>query len=438
MTPKQMLPALLIAASLSCETTQPMGERALDYWTPQSELSYTDRVYMSTVRGVQFFKKGFDLAPPVVQLGDEEPLILRFDDLRPDPEQLMYTLVHCDAQWRPSDLMVNQYITGTPTDLVPPGQQSYLTAQSFIQYELEVPNELMRPAVSGNYLLKVFRNNDQDDLVLTRRLLVYEQRVEINARMQASRDVELRDIAQHIDLNVRYPGMNIPDPFSDLSITVLQNMRWDDARTGFKPKFLRDRELIYDLPKETSFLGGCEWRNYDLKNVRYNSPRVQRIVTAPDGLSEAFIVPDTRRNIRVYIEEPDINGKFLVRNDQVDGDPLGADHVWVDFTLPMDAPLGNGEIYVYGGFSDFQCKKENRMVWMAEQKAYTLRTLIKQGYINYCYAYLPGGSSKPDLTTIEGSHFQTENDYLILVYVKDQGMRYDRLAGMRFLNTRRP
>jgi hypothetical protein len=217
----------------------------------------------------------------------------------------------------------------------------------------------------------------------------------------------------------------------------LQNMRWDDARTGAKPKFLRDHELIYDLPKETQFLGASEWRGFDLKNLRYNSPRVSRITTGPDGRAEAFIVPDTKRNIRVYIEEPDINGKFLVRNDEANGDPLGADHVWVNFGLPMDGPLSSGEIYVYGGFSDMQCKKENRMVWMPDLKAYTLRTMIKQGYVNYCFAFLPNGSTKPDLTTIEGSHFQTENDYLVLVYLKDYTLRCDRLVGMRFVNSRK-
>ena len=427
----------LCSIALACSSVQPLSTETADAYWPPTDVIYEDHIYSPTVRAVQFFKKGFDLAPPIIELGSMDPLVLRFDDLQPDPEQLMYTIVHCDAQWRPSDLMVNQFIAGSPTDLVPSAEQSYLTLQPFLQYTIELPNEFIRPTIAGNYLIKVYRNNDQDDLLLTRRFMVYEQRVEIQSRVQGSRDIELRDIAQHVDLTIRYPGVTVPDPFSDLSVTVLQNMRWDDARTGMKPKFLRDHELVYDFPKETQFLGGSEWRNYDLKSLRYNSPRVARITTGPSGLAEAFIVPDAKRNIRVYIEEPDINGKMLVRNDEANGDPLGADHVWVNFGLPMDGPLSSGDIYVYGGFSDFQCKKENRMVWMPDLQAYTLRTMIKQGYVNYCFAFLPHGSSKPDLTTIEGSHFQTENDYLVLVYVKDYALRCDRLVGMRFINSRR-
>ncbi|HRT53203.1 MAG TPA: hypothetical protein P5291_03925, partial [Flavobacteriales bacterium] len=133
----------------------------------------------------------------------------------------------------------------------------------------------------------------------------------------------------------------------------------------------------------------------------------------------------------------DLNGKLFVRNDQMDGDPLGADYTWVNFTLPLDAPVASGGIYVYGGLTDFQCQKDFRMTWTPEEKAYTLRAKVKQGFVNYCYAYLPPDSDVPDLTTIEGSHFQTENDYLVLVYVKDYALHCDRLVGVRFVNSRR-
>ncbi len=433
---RDMLPLFPLILAAACTETQPVVERPPDYWAPQ-ELVCEDRVYSPTIGTVQFFKKGFELAPPVIELGAQDPLVLRFDDLQPDPEQLSYTVVHCDAQWQPSDLMTSQYIAGTPTDFVSPAEQSRMTLQPFIQYTVEVPNEFMRPAIAGNYLLKVFRNGDEEDLLLTRRFLVFEQRLDVQATIQASRDVELRDIAQQVDLVVRYPGMTITDPFGDIRVTMLQNMRWDDARTGFKPKFLREHELVYDYPKEGQFLGGSEWRVYDLKNTRYVTNEIQRITRSPDGLDEVFLLPDEKRNIRVYVESPDLNGKLFVRNDQMDGDPLGADYTWVDFTLKLDGPLSSGDLYAYGGFSDFQCKKEYRMVWMPDLKAYTLRARIKQGFVNYCYAYLPSGADKPDLTTVEGSHFQTENDYLVLVYVRDYSLHCDKLLGLRFVNSRR-
>ena len=42
-----------------------------------------------------------------------------------------------------------------------------------------------------------------------------------------------------------------------------------------------------------------------------------------------------------------------------------------------------------------------------------------------------------DISAIEGSHYQTENEYLVLVYFSDRQQRCDRLVGLRFLNSRR-
>ncbi|MBL8002461.1 MAG: DUF5103 domain-containing protein [Flavobacteriales bacterium] len=397
----------------------------------------TDRTYSPTIRTVQFFKKGFALAPPVLELAAQEPLVLRFDDLQANTENLSYTLVHCDADWRPSDLMPTQYLQGSPYDMVPGPASSFNTLQNFLEYEVEVPNEVMRPTISGNYVIKVYRSGDESDVVLTRRFLIFEQRVQVDARLTASRDVEVRDIAQQLDLTVRYPGVNVQDPFNDLKVTVLQNFRWDDARTGLRPKFIRDRELIYDMPPQALFRGGNEWRNYDIKDIRFATQRIAHIRPGP-LVYEITLLPDPSRNIKVYFDQPDLNGRMLVRNDDVDGDPLGTDYVKVSFTLPMEMPLAGGEVFVYGALSDMQCQERYRMQWNETRKAYELEALVKQGFVDYVYAWLPAGAEAPDLTRFEGSHFQTENDYVVLVHVRDHTLRCDKLMALEFLNTRRP
>lgn len=406
------------------------------YYAPQ-EIRYENHVYSPTVHTVQLFKKGFELSPPIIELGSPDPLVLRFDDFSPNVEDLSYTVVHCDAQWRPSDLVPSQYLDGVPTDFVPTPRQSFNTLQPFLEYELEFPNDLMRPTVAGNYLMKVFRGTDQEDLVLTRRFLVFEDRVKIDASIVPPRDIDVRDIDQQLDLTLRYPGITIPDPFSDLTVVALQNNRWDDARTGFRPKFIRDNELIYDHPRQGLFAGGNEWRGADLKSVRYSTTRVARYIDSPEGLDEAVLQPEEKREFRVYLDMPDINGKYLVRNDLVRDDPLSADYLYVDFTLPRTHEEPGGDVYVYGAISNFQCRKEFRCSWDEAKKAYTARVLIKQGYFDYVYAFLPSGATVPDLARLEGSHFQTENDYVVLVYIRDYQLRCDRLLGLRFLNSRK-
>jgi hypothetical protein len=433
------LPLLLIIA---CGTAQP-GTRAHqgpptehEYWSA-SELRYEDRTYRPTIHTVQLFKEGFELAPPIIELGGPDVLVLRFDDFSPDPEPLSYTIVHCDAVWKPSDIMPGQYIEGAISDYLPPARLSFNTLQPFIQYEVALPNNMMRPTRSGNYLLKVFRGSDEEDLILTRRFMVFEQRVQIDAAVRASRQVDLRDVAQQVDLTVRHPNLPVQDPFNEVHVAMLQNMRWDDLRTGFTPRFMRGAELVYDFPEQGLFMGGNEFRNFDLKDLRFATQLVERIEPGPgEGVYHAHLVPQPKRNIRVYFDQPDLNGRFFVRNDFFDGDPLGADYVMVHFTLPMPAPMMH-EVYVYGAFSDWRCTKENRMTWDRDLSAYTAAILLKQGFYDFAYVTLPRNATVPDITAVEGSHFQTENDYVVLVYFTDRMQRVDRLVGVRFLNSRR-
>ncbi len=434
--------ALATIMTLGCGTTQPgVGTRngpptEHEYWS-FTELRYEDHVYSPTVRTVQLFKEGFELAPPIIELDGEEVLVLRFDDLHPDPEALSYTMVHCDAKWQASDMMRGQYLVGADSDFLPPARQSFNTLQPFLQYEVLLPNAMMRPARSGNYLLKVFRGSDEDDLVLTRRFMVFEQQVQIDAAIRASRQVDLRDQAQQVDLTIRHPNLPVQDPFNEIHVSMLQNMRWDDLRTGFTPRFMRGTELVYDHPEQGLFMGGNEYRNFDLKDLRFATQLVERIEPGPgEGVYHAHLVAQPKRNIRVYFDQPDLNGRFFVRNDFFDGDPLGADYVMVHFTLPLAAPMMD-PVHVFGAFSDWKCTPENRMTWDPTRKAYTAAILLKQGFYDFSYVTMPPKARTPDITAIEGSHFQTENDYLVLVYFTDRMQRLDRLVGIRFLNSRR-
>lgn len=427
-------PLLLITAT-SCGSATPVAAGEPVEYYQETTLRYEDHVYSPTVHTVQLFKKGFELAAPITDLETMDPLVLRFDDLQPNIENLSYSVVHCAADWTPSDLMPGQYLSGALSDYIPTGRQSYNTLQPFIHYELEFPNQMFRLSRSGNYLLKVYRGSDEEDLILTRRFMVAEQKVMVDARVLATRDVDLRDAAQQVDLTIRHPGLYIQDPFGDVHVTILQNMRWDDARTGLQPRFVRDNELVYDFPPQGLFMGANEYRNFDLKNLRYLTRNVARISPGEGaGVYDAYLLPEQKRNLRVYDNQRDINGKYLVKNDIVDGDPLGADYVNVHFNQPMAEELDE-TLFVYGGFSDFLCRKENRLTWYPEENTYKATLLLKQGYYDFTYAALPKSSNKPDLSLVEGSHYQTENDYLVLVYLTDRQQRYDRLVGIRFVNS---
>ncbi|NMD01400.1 MAG: hypothetical protein GYA62_16990 [Bacteroidales bacterium] len=77
------------------------------------------------------------------------------------------------------------------------------------------------------------------------------------------------------------------------------------------------------------------------------------------------------------------------------------------------------------------------MTYNYDKKQYELTLLLKQGFYDYAYAYLTDKSTKADFGFIEGNHYETENDYYIFVYWRNNSFRYDRLVGVKAVNTSR-
>jgi hypothetical protein len=71
------------------------------------------------------------------------------------------------------------------------------------------------------------------------------------------------------------------------------------------------------------------------------------------------------------------------------------------------------------------------MEYDADKKCYYLYTYLKQG--GYDYMYYVVGHNGVTALPLEGSHWQTENEYTIWVYYRSFGARYDRLVGCKVL-----
>ena len=131
---------------------------------------------------------------------------------------------------------------------------------------------------------------------------------------------------------------------------------------------------------------------------------------------------------RPYTLYPDINGNFVIRS--VDGGETSteADYTWVHFSLETFENIGQDNIYVYGNFNGWQLTEENKMSFDERLKIYTCKLLLKQGFYNYLYV-TANEEGKINNHAIEGSFYQTENDYTVLVYFKPFGSRYDQVIG---------
>ena len=144
---------------------------------------------------------------------------------------------------------------------------------------------------------------------------------------------------------------------------------------------------------------------------------------------------DEVRRFKVYFYEQDINGKYYIEVQEGENNDTESDYAYVYFTLPYEAPLIDGNIYVFGALSDWSFNNSNKMIYDLEEKAYKLKMLLKQGYYNYKYVYVKDGENKADHTFIEGSHYETENKYSVYIYYHPINKRYDRLVGVGIGNS---
>lgn len=407
-----------------------------DYFT-ESYIRYENHIYNAHIKTVLLHKEGWELSQAIIKLNSDEKLKLSFDDLDAQLKDYSYMVVHCNANWQPSPLLPPEYVTGLPDDFITEYKYSRRPLQRYIHYNLIFPNENMNVSKSGNYILKVFENGKQDSLVLTKRFMVVEEKVDITARIKPATTINDRYYMQEVDFSILSNEYIITNPFDDLKVVLMQNHRWDNAISSLQPLYVKDNELEYDYDEENVFTGGNEFRFFDIKDLRYYSEGIARI-SRDSSVNHVYLDPSKRRSFKVYLEHRDINGKRLIKIDERgDDSEIDADYTYVHFSLPYPDLILEGDIYVYGALSDWQFTKECKMKYNYKKRAYETAVYLKQGYYNYMYAFLKDGEKAADETLIEGTHYETENDYTILVYHRSIGDEYDRLIAAEHFNSKR-
>ena len=369
---------------------------------------------------------------PVLNLGSTESLKLSFDMLDPQNEFLNYSIIHCNRNWMPSDLQPMDYVNGNTMGEITDYKFSTNTYQTYTHYSLNFPTEEMTLTKSGNYILKVFRNFDEEDILLTRRFMVVDIQTKISSTIKSATVPEFRFSHQEVDFSVNYVGFDIPNPFLDVNVTILQNNSWNNAITNLKPQFVNNNELSFNYENENLFPGTNEFRFFDIRSLRFFSNNV--IKKYIDSVQNVVLRPEESKAYLNYIRWIDYNGKRDIFNS--DGMNLveDGDYALVHFNFKSNNLEDMGEIFVYGELTDWQLKDEFKMTYSPELNMYTCPVLLKQSYYNFHFI-LRGKDGKIDYSFTEGNHQETENDYTILVYHKNVFYGYDEIIGLGSRNS---
>jgi len=400
----------------------------------KAQIPLGNGIFRENIRSVQFVREGWEFSQPLLELGTDQRLLLKFDELADGVTNFVYTITHCDSEWYPSRLVQSEYMEGFIENPVTDYAASVNTTSKYTNYLLSLPNENVRFLISGNYILSVFDEGNRTTPVLTRRFYIVEPSALISGEIKKSAFEGYKGRDQEIDFTVDYSRFSIQDPRTEVRVVVMQNSRTDNCLTNLKPLFVRDNQLSYDLSRENVFAGGNEFRNFDTKNIRMNGLGVSNIEFL-NPMYHVTLRTDQIRREDGYHNESDLNGRYLVKNDRVTDSDLESDYIIVHFSLEMQEPLLGGEIYVFGGLSDWQCQPANKMKWNFESKRYEAALLLKQGFYDYQYVYIENGKNRIDNTLLEGSYVETENDYQLFVYYRGFSSRYDKLIGYRTINS---
>jgi hypothetical protein len=423
-------------------------------------LRYDDYIYKDYVATPQVLVNGQIYPNPIIELGSSDIVTFSFDDLDADEKDYFYKVIHCDKDWNPTNLLSIQYLNGFDQEQIETFRFSASTYIPYTHYYFALPNRYTDFKISGNYLMVIYEGTE-DNLVLSRRFMVYENMTGVGVNNIPASDVANIRYKQQMQLRLSTSKLEILDPFNDIFVHVLQNNRWDNAKNNLQPRFVRDGLMIFDDFGSLSFWGGNEFRYFDLRNLPSRGPNVQYIDRS-NREYEVLLKLATPRDQKHYIYYYDFNGKFLIESRFNGGDLAGSiidqlsntlpdeldpalydyklrgtrltqeatiltDYAYVTFNLKASKYYGK-EVYIYGALSDWQIRPEFKMQYDDIKEIYMKEALIKQGFYDYAFATVDE-KGNVTLNDIEGSWDDTENDYSFLVYFRDFGALYDRLVG---------
>jgi len=419
---------LISISNFSVASNKEVFPDSTDFYS-EDFLRYDNYIYQNYIQGVELSRIGFELADPIITLNSTEGFNVGFDDLDGSFRQYFYQVQHCNANWEKSEIWVNEYLDGNEEGQVEKFESSFNTRTTYTHYDFQFPNDLFKIRKSGNYILRVYYRNQQDQEVnaFTRRFLVVEPKVSVNATIKRSGTSEDFETMQEVDFVINTAGYRIDSPYQDIKVVVLQNWRWDNALSTLKPFMVRNDVLDYSFDNGTNLFDGAnEFRRFDLKSMKFLSEKVREI-TYNDTVFFAKLWDSEKRIYKEYTLDDDINGKFLLKTDDESSVSNYGEYAFVRFFLPFEAPIVEGNLYVAGGFNCWQYTPDNKMDYNYRRKGYEASILFKQGYYNYLYVMLPNNSGAGDATWVEGNHSETRNGYTILVYHRSKGELYDEL-----------
>lgn len=398
-----------------------------------------DAVYAPNIKSVQLFRSGDQLSFPVIRLNSSEKLELHFDEIGGGVKAYSYTFQLCNADWTPALLSQFDYMRGFMQQRINTYRNSSIAFTRYTHYQASLPDQNCFPTRSGNYILRVFLNADTSKTIFTKRFLVVDEKATIPAQIQQPFNGQFFRTGQKVQFKVQLSdGLNVSNHLQQVKVAILQNYRWDNAHLDLRPTFFSRNALEYNTENDAIFPAGKEWRWVDIRSIRFLSAQIASVKNKPTS-TDIFMHPDADRSGQRFNFFRDANGLYTIETTESINPLWQTDYATVFFSyVPKgNIPFPDKDIYLFGQLTGYNLNDSAKMVWNEEKGAYKTSLFLKQGYYDYCYVTIdkhdPKRQASFELT--EGNYWESENEYMILVYFRPIGGRADELIGLGRVNS---
>ena len=418
----------------------------------------SNKVYHPMIHTLQTIVNDDWLHDDVITLGTDDWVTISFDHFTHDYHRFTYKIVHCNADWTPSDLFEVDYMDGFNDQPIEDYENSLNTTMLYTHYRLDLPNDDIQLKASGNYRVEIYldenENENEDDaaelqvkgeglkvngqepiansqepiathpLVAVACFRVVEPRMGLNVAVTSNTDIDTNLSHQQVSFTLNYNSSEVVDPATEIKPYIYQNSRTDNAVALVKPTYVTPGRLEYVHNRQLIFPAGNEYRRFEVINMHYATQGVDR-VTYFEPYYHATLLPDAPR--RNYSFDVDHDGRYLIRYNLAEDADIEADYLFVHFTLDMPRRTG-GDFYLTGEFAYNDFTPQYEMEYNAAEQCYEATVLLKQGAYDFMYLWVPDGSGVGQTAPAEGNFYEAENEYQVYIYHRPFGGRYDRLV----------
>lgn len=400
-------------------------------FTLRSEVDTTTGIFDRRFRTLKTEVEDNFMSPPVIRLGTNDRILVKFDEIGEDNSYLEYRLIHCDADWQPSRLIESEYLEGFNSVRIEDYAYSTATFVHYVNYLIAFPNEDLQIKHSGNYLLQVYDPERPEETLLQTRFQVTENIARIEGNVTSRTDMGHNTYWQQLAFEIDCQGIGEFNPYQDIIVYVTQNNREATKRRIMTPLRVSGDKIIYEHLNDLVFGASNEYRRFESVSNSFPGMRVDSLRYMGSNY-HVWLKVDEPRQSASYSYDQTQHGRFLVREYNSTDSDIGADYITVHFLLECPE-LPSYDIYLDGEFTHDRMDKENQLTYDHRVGGYVAEVPLKQGAYNYQYVTRSRQTGEISTSTIEGDKYETLNEYGIAVYFRPPGARADRLISYRIL-----